>query len=49
MANESLAVWFANGKTKRMAQDLHGGLPIPISVSLTENIVRAGVNYKFSW
>jgi outer membrane immunogenic protein len=27
----------------------NGGAAIPISVSLTENLIRAGVNYKFSW
>jgi outer membrane immunogenic protein len=27
---------------------LNGGNPIPISASLTENIVRAGVNFKFN-
>ena len=25
------------------------GVPSPVSVSLTENLVRAGVNYKFNW
>ena len=25
------------------------GVPIPVSVGLTENLIRAGVNYKFSW
>lgn len=25
------------------------GVPIPVSVGLTENLVRVGVNYKFSW
>jgi outer membrane immunogenic protein len=25
------------------------GVPIPVSVTLTENLIRAGVNYKFSW
>jgi outer membrane immunogenic protein len=25
------------------------GPPIPVSVGLTENLVRVGVNYKFSW
>ena len=27
----------------------NGGAAIPISVSLTENLIRAGVNFKFSW
>jgi outer membrane immunogenic protein len=27
----------------------NGGLPIPISVSLTENLIRAGVNFKFGF
>jgi outer membrane immunogenic protein len=26
-----------------------GGFVIPVSASLTENLVRAGVNFKFSW
>jgi len=26
-----------------------GGPAIPVSVGLTENLIRAGVNYKFSW
>ena len=25
------------------------GPAIPVSVGLTENLIRAGVNYKFSW
>lgn len=25
----------------------NGGAPVPVNVSLTENLVRAGVNYKF--
>ena len=28
---------------------LANGPPIPVSVGLTENLVRAGVNFKFSW
>ncbi len=27
----------------------NGGNPLPVSVSLTENLVRAGVNFKFSF
>ncbi len=27
----------------------NGGLPIPISVGLTENLIRAGVNFKFGF
>ena len=26
-----------------------GGPAIPVSVGLTENLIRAGVNYKFNW
>jgi len=25
------------------------GAPIPVSVTLTENLIRAGVNFKFNW
>jgi len=25
------------------------GVPIPVSVTLTENLIRAGVNFKFNW
>ena len=28
---------------------LPNGPPIPVSVGLTENLIRAGVNYKFNW
>jgi outer membrane immunogenic protein len=26
-----------------------GGVPIPVSVTLTENLIRAGVNFKFGF
>ena len=26
----------------------YGGAPIPVSVSLTENLIRAGINFKFN-
>jgi hypothetical protein len=41
--------------THHRLDDVHGkfhvfgGVAIPVSVSLTENLIRAGVNFKFSF